>query len=109
MTVNRNFPEPADRHYDLDELRASSSPHVIEFFTARDQIPGDSNDSIELLGQWYELKSIRSRQELSHPLFDPMEEWLHSLISGAALILLLIGILCLPNATLTKTERSKGR
>jgi len=107
MTVTSNVPEPADRHDDLDELQTSSSPHVIEFFTARDQITTDSHGSIELLGQRHELKSIPFRQEFLHPLFDPMEEWLYSLISGAALVSLLIGILCLPSAKPTKTERSK--
>lgn len=107
MTVTSNVPEPADCLDDLDELQISSSPHIIEFFTARDQTTTDSNGRIELFGQRRELKSIPFRREFLHPLFDPMEEWLRSLVSGAALASLLIGILCLPSATPTKAKRSK--
>ena len=69
----------------------------------------DSNGSTEEFGDRPEEGKISLRRELSLPFSDPVEDGLYSLISGAALIGLLIAILCLPCATPKKTESSPSR
>jgi hypothetical protein len=107
MTVTTNAPEPTDRRCDLNELQTGSSSCVIDFFTARDQMIADSNSSTEPFGYRHEIRSIAFRRAYSYPLSDPLEDWLSSLISGAALVSLLIAILCFPSFTATKTDLSK--
>jgi hypothetical protein len=107
MTATTKAPKSIDYQKIGDEMRTGSSPQVIEFFKARDQMIADRNDNIVSFRYGAETKSIISRRELLHPLSDPLEDWLNSLISGAALIALLIGILCLPSFTTTKTEHPK--
>ena len=107
MTATTKAPKSIDHQKIGDELRTGSSPQVIEFFKARDQMIADGNDNIVSFRYKAETKSIISRRELLHPLSDPLEDWLNSLVSGAALIALLIGILCLPSYTTTKTEQPK--
>jgi hypothetical protein len=107
MTATTKAPKSIDHQKIGDEPRTGSSPQVIEFFKARDQMIADRKDNIVSFRYRAETKSIISRRELLHPLSDPLEDWLNSLVSGAALIALLIGILCLPSFTTTKTERPK--
>jgi hypothetical protein len=108
MTATTKAPKSIDHQKVGDELRTGSSPHVIEFFKARDQMIADrSNDNIVSFRYRAETKGIISRRELLHPLSDPLEDWLNSLVTGAALVSLLIGILCLPSFTTTKTEHPK--
>jgi hypothetical protein len=107
MNVLSKAPESTDRHDDLNDLSTDSSSHVIEFFTARDRMIADPDDSTQLYGYRRETKNCASRRELLHPLSDPLEDWLNSLITGAALVSLLIGILCWPSFTTTKSEGAK--
>jgi hypothetical protein len=107
MTATTKSPKSIGHQSVADELGTGSSPHVIEFFKARDQMIADHNGKIVPFGYRPETQRVLSRRELLHPLSDPLEEWLNSLVSGAALISLLIGILCLPSFTTTKTERPK--
>jgi hypothetical protein len=105
MTVISNAPEATDRYKDRNELQTGSSPDVIESFTTREQMIADSYGCTEPFGYSYDKENIPFRREFSHPLSDPVEDWLHSLVSGVVLISLLIAILCLPSVTTTKTER----
>jgi hypothetical protein len=107
MTATSKDRESADHQDDLEDLQTGSLPHVIEFFTAREQMIADRYGNTEPFGYKNEKRCIPSRRELLHPLFDPMEDWVNSLISGAALVSLLIGILCWPSFTATKAERTR--
>ena len=107
MNVLSKAPESTDRHDDLNDLPTDSSSHVIEFFTARDRMIADPDDSTQLFGYRRETKNSASRRKLLHPLSDPLEDWLNSLITGAALVSLLIGILCWPSFTTTKPAGTK--
>jgi hypothetical protein len=103
MTVPSKAPESSDRPDDLDDLTTGcSSPQVIEFFAAREQMIADHHGCAQPFGHRQEAKNISYRRELLHPLSDPLEDWLNSLITGAALVSLLIGILCWPSFTTTK-------
>jgi hypothetical protein len=108
MNVPSKAPESSDRLDDLDDLTTGcSSPQVIEFFAARDQIIADQHGCAQPFGHRQEAMNISYRRELLHPLSDPLEDWLNSLISGAALVSLLIGILCWPSFTTTKPADPK--
>jgi|ERR1700722_1728175 len=104
-------PEPTGRGNDPTERQVGSSPQVIDFFEARNRMLSETNDRIGSFGYGHrdDGQRISLRRELSPPINDPMEDWANSLISAAALVSLLIGILCLPNVTATKTERSQTR
>ena len=103
MTVTSGATQPTDRHSDLNETRTSSSPLLIEFFSAREQMQHDSNWSADPFAYRRELEEIHFSRDHS----DPLEDWLYSLIAGAALVSLLVGILCLPSFTDTKTKDVK--
>lgn len=107
MTATSKATEPTDHHNDLNELRTDSSPHVIEFFTARDEMDADSSCATDPFGYKHDLEQMHFMREHSRLLSDPLEDWLYSLISGAALVSLLIGILCLPGFTGAKTGDAK--
>lgn len=107
MNVTSKAKESINRQDDWNASQAESSPLVIEFFTARDRLIADRNDRTQLFGRGKERGSIHGRRELLRPLCDPVEDWLNSLIAGAALVSLLIGILCLPSFTVSNMERSK--
>lgn len=110
MTVISNAPDPTDSHYHLSEPQIGSSPYVIEFFTAREQMLAERG-SVETGSYKREIKTIPFRREffLSRRISDPVEDSLYSLVSAAALASLLIWILSLPSVTATKTELSKPR
>ena len=107
MNVTSKATESTRHQDDWSTSQTGSSPQVIEFFTARDRLIGERNDQTSPFGWGHERGRIPDRRELLHPLCDPVEDWLNSLISGAALVSLLIGILCLPSFTTTNTERLK--
>jgi hypothetical protein len=108
MTVPSKAPESSDRPDDLDDLTTGcSSPQVIEFFAARDQMIADHHGFAQPFGHRQEIKNISYRRELLNPLSDPLEDWLNSLITGAALVSLLIAILCWPSLTTTKPAGTK--
>ena len=108
MTVSSKAQESSDRPDDVDDLTTGcSSPQVIEFFAARDQMLADHHNYAQPFGHRQETKNISYRRELLHPLSDPLEDWLNSLIVGAALVSLLIGILCWPSFTTTKPAGTK--
>jgi hypothetical protein len=106
MTATTKAPKSIDQQEAGNELRTGSSPHIIEFFKAHDRMTGEHNNIVSFRYR-AETQSIISRRDLLHPLSDPLEDWLNSLISGAALIALLIGILCIPSFTTTKAEHPK--
>jgi hypothetical protein len=108
MTVSFKAPESSHRPDDLDDLTTGcSSPQVIEFFAARDQMIADQHGCAQPFGHRQEAMNISYRRELLHPLSDPLEDWLNSLITGAALVALLIGILSWPSITTTKPAGPK--
>ena len=111
MTIISSAQDPTDRHDHLTEAQIGSPPHVIEFFTAGEQMFTESSGSVEPSSYRSELKRIPFRREvfLSSRISHPLEDSLYSLVSAAALASLLIWILSLPSVTATKTEPSKPR
>jgi len=85
MTVTSSSLPTLDSNADLNQPLADSPPCIIDFFAGRDRL-------LEEIG---EIKGTQTQQLRSVELFDPLEDWLYSLISAAALVSVLMGILCM--------------
>jgi hypothetical protein len=109
MTTNFKASKATDRQDDLQELAPGSSPHIIVFFPAGGENTAERDQPDWPLRYRSQTKNTSSRRELLHPHLDPVEDWLHSLLAGAAVASLLIGIVCWPSDAAMKTERSKPR
>jgi hypothetical protein len=109
MTINSQASKTTDRQNDLTGLPTESSPHIIVFFPAGGESTAEGRNPNEPLGYQSQTKSVCGRPALLHPHLDLAEDWLHSLLAGAAVASLLIGIVCWPSTPPTKTERSQPR
>ncbi len=109
MPVISNASEPPDRVHNPADPEDSLQPEIIDFFSARYRIIANNNSINNSSGYGREENALVPGREFPRPPCDPVEDWLQSLISGAALVALLTAILCLPDAPTTKTESSKPR
>jgi hypothetical protein len=109
MTTNFKASKATDRQDDLQELPPGSSPHIIVFFSEDGENMAERDQPDWPLRYRSQTKNTGFRRELLHPHLDPVEDWLHSLLAGAAVASLLIGIVCWPSDPAMKTERSKPR
>jgi hypothetical protein len=78
MTVTSSPLQSSDHRAHLNESPADSSPYIIDFFAGRDRLLA-------------EIDQATRRRPVE--LFDPLEDWLSSLISAAALVSVIIAIL----------------
>ncbi len=88
-----------DHRRDLNE--SDSSPYIIDFFAGRDRLLAE----IDQTTKQFEIE----RRERSAELFDPLEDWLYSLISAAGLVSVILAILCMaqfrtPGTRLTEQQ-----
>jgi hypothetical protein len=81
--------------------KAVLSAHVVPFRPESDPIIYRGTVAAE---EW--PKPWKAVQD-SYPVTDPLEYFLYSVISGAAIVSVLIGILSLPSSGPAKTELSK--
>jgi hypothetical protein len=89
MTITSNASQPSDHCAHLDESRADSSPCIIDFFAGRDRLLAEID------------QATRQRPV---ELFDPLEDWLNSLISAAALVSVILAILCMAEFRMPRTR-----
>jgi hypothetical protein len=80
MTISSSSLQPSDHCTHLDESPADSSPCIIDFFAGRDRLLAEID------------QATRKRPV---ELLDPLEDWLNSLISAAALVSVILAILCI--------------
>ena len=109
MIITSNAPVPLECISDSIKPQGGSTPHIIDFFSARDRMIADQDYTAESFGNRDQKRDLAFGQKFLRPLCDPVEDWLQSLISGAALASLLIAILCSPSFTTSKKESSKPR
>jgi len=86
-------PSPTlDNNSNLNQPPADAPPYMIDFFAGRDRLLEEIDN--------------RKRSETKHSveLFDPLEDWLYSLISAAALVSVLLGILSMPDFPMPRTH-----
>ena len=89
MTITSSPLQPSDHCARLDESPADSSPCIIDFFAGRDRLLAEIDPA------------TRKRPV---ELFDPLEDWLNSLISAAALVSVILAILCMAELKMPRTR-----
>jgi hypothetical protein len=89
---------------DVNEPPAASSRCVIDFATGRDRLLPEIEESTTQFEIEQELRKVAAQRKSSAELFDRVEDWLYWLISAAALVSLLFGILCLSDFTMPRTQ-----
>lgn len=85
MTITSSSLPTLGSNADMNQPLADSPACIIDFFAGRDR----------LLEKFDQIKEPETRQLRSVELFDPLEDWLYSLISAAALVSVVLGILCM--------------
>ena len=78
MTITSSPLQSSDHRAHLNESPADSSPYIIDFFAGRDRLLAEID---------------QATRKGAVELFDPLEDWLDSLISAAALVSVIIAIL----------------
>jgi len=98
MTVTSSPARP--RYHQTGE--PISSPDAIDFFTERDRLLAEIDKFNGQLEIDQEVRKGTHRR--STTLFERLEDWLYSLLSAAALVSLLWGILGLADFPVTSTQ-----
>ena len=99
MTVVSSPSPTLDNNGDLNQAPADSAPYNIDFFAGRDRL-SEEIDNRKRSETKHQLRRAPFPCKLSVELFDPLEDWLYSLISAAALVSVLLGILSMPDFTM---------
>ena len=87
------------------EPRAGSSLSVTDFLPARGRRAGESADDLHLLDIEFEIRRTAARRNKTEVL-GPIERFVYSLISAAALTVVLMGVLSLGESRQTGSESS---
>jgi hypothetical protein len=104
MTVTSRPAQSTNHRGELNEPPAASSLCVIDFAAARDRLLPETDESIIQFEIKQELRRVAAQRKSSAELFDPVEDCLYWLISAAALVSLLLGILGLLDFTMPRTQ-----
>jgi len=87
MTATSRPLRSIDHRADLNKLPADSSPCIIDFFAGRDRLLAETDQATIQFEIEQPVRTATARSERPDELFDPLEDWLYSLTSAAALIL----------------------
>jgi hypothetical protein len=90
--VSRPLPSNV-RPAHLLEAPATTLPHVIDFVPRDDRGPKQSDKTINQCEIEQEIRKAIAQRRRSIELYDPLEDWLYSLIPAAAIVALLMGVL----------------
>ena len=107
MTATSRPLRSFDHHPDLNEPPADSSPYIIDFFAGRDRLLAEIDQATEEFEIEQPVRTAASRSERPDELFDPLEDWLYSLISAAALVSVILAILCMAEFRTPGTQLPK--
>jgi hypothetical protein len=66
---------------------------VIDFIPKHDRLQEQTNETLRQLEIEREVRKAAAQRRRSTELYDPLEDWLYSLIPAAAIVALLIGVL----------------
>lgn len=95
MTATSRPLRSIDHRADLNEPPADSSPCIIDFFAGRDRLIAETDRATKKFEFEQAVRTAAARSERADELFDPLEDWLYSLISAAALVSVILAILCM--------------
>jgi len=95
MTATSRPLRSIDHRADLNKLPADSSPCIIDFFAGRDRLLAETDQATIQFEIEQPVRTATARSERPDELFDPLEDWLYSLTSAAALVSVILAILCM--------------
>lgn len=95
------------RHAHLHEAPAVSLPCVTDFVSERDRLRKETDEAIKWFEIEKEIRKAAAQRRRSIELYDPLEDWLYSLIPAAAIVALLVGVLGLLDSR-TPTTQTTG-
>jgi hypothetical protein len=108
MTASSTPLRSIDHRAELNEPPADSSPCIIDFFAGRDRLLTEIGQTTKRFDVEQPVRAAGARHGRSAELFDPLEDWLYSLISAAALVSVILAILCMAEFKLPRA-RLPGR
>ena len=88
------------------EPRVGSSLSVIDFLPARSRRAGDPADDVHHLDIEFEIRRAAAARRRQVEVLGPIERFAYSLISAAALTVVLMGVLSLADSKQTGSGRS---
>jgi hypothetical protein len=71
----------------------STSSGVIDFVPKHDRFRGETDEILRQLEIEQEVRRAAAERRRSADLYDPLEDWLNSLVPAAAIVALLLGLL----------------
>jgi hypothetical protein len=104
MTTTCRTLSPNVRPAHLHEAPITPSSSVIDFVPVRDRWPEETDDVFRQLRIEQEVRKAAARRRRSIDLYDPLEDWLYSLVPAAAIVALLVGVLGLLDSHTPGTE-----
>jgi hypothetical protein len=104
MTTTCRTLSPNVRPAHLHEAPITPSSSVIDFVPVRDRWPEETDEVSRQLRIEQEVRKAAARRRRSIDLYDPLEDWLYSLIPAAAIVALLVGVLGLLDSHAPGTE-----
>jgi hypothetical protein len=93
----------------LHEAPITPSSSVIDFVPARDRWSEETDDVFRQLRIEQEVRKAAARRRRSIDLYDPLEDWLYSLVPAAAIVALLVGVLGLLDSHAPGTETNVSK
>jgi hypothetical protein len=79
------------RQAHLHEAPAIPPPYVVDFVPASDRL--GERESARRFEIEQEIRKAAAKRRSSVQLYDPLEDWLYSLVPAAAIIALILGVL----------------
>jgi hypothetical protein len=93
----------------LHEAPITPSTSVIDFVPARDRWPEETDEVFRQLRIEQEVSKAAAQRRRSIYVYDPLEDWLYSLVPAAAIVALLVGVLGLLDSHTPGTETTAGK
>jgi hypothetical protein len=109
MTTTCRTLSPNVRPAHLHEAPITPSSGVIDFVPARDRWSEETDEVFRQLRIEQEVRKAAARRRRSIDLYDPLEDWLYSLVPAAAIVALLVGVLGLLDSHAPGTETNVSK
>jgi hypothetical protein len=93
----------------LHEAPITLSSSVIDSVPARDRWSEETDEVFRQLRIEQEVRKAAARRRRSIDLYDPLEDWLYSLVPAAAIVALLVGVLGLLDSHTPGTETNVSK
>jgi hypothetical protein len=104
MTVTCKRPQPLDQDAYLKEMPTDSALCSIGLFAGRDRLVAEVAEATRQFEIEQEVRNAAAQRRRSVRLNDPLEDAFYSLVSAAAVIALVVGVLCLQDFTTGRAQ-----